>query len=374
MTKRIASGSSLLHAIALLRAMTAEREPDRVERAALTAFAHELLKGTVPIRPLPKVGMEAETRPAVAAWTPAAAQPAVTTTPPIVQPAAPVQQPEPPAQPSELDALAQQLQSALTAPLDPVPAPPRAVPDLGEVAREAKAAMEVSMGEVRELLGGIHHAAGCLAARNRPHRKLLQAAATVCSRLHVISPSQDSSYRLHVWLRGYTSEALEYLHHMQADNPASRDEAQAALQILGGITRRPRARRGRPERVSVRRRQPMSADVLRLAGLMKGRHILLLGNDGLRDHLIRRAKAHGLRLRWVNHDGKQSIYARQGDIRAGDVGLVAVLIRWSPHATAEARMLCESARKPFVNITAGYGLNTLARNILEQAGDQLQAG
>lgn len=61
-----------------------------------------------------------------------------------------------------------------------------------------------------------------------------------------------------------------------------------------------------------------------------------------------------------------------GSARA-EVACVLLLIRWIRHALGEVAKLCERHGKPLVRVPGGYNPETLAPQILAQAGKRLGA-
>lgn len=117
-----------------------------------------------------------------------------------------------------------------------------------------------------------------------------------------------------------------------------------------------------------------SADVQRVAELLRGRALVLIGGvrrpeaaDAIKDAL-------GLsELHWVEGREHSSYYAFEPDVANPEVAAVVLAIRWSSHGFGEVKNFCDKYDKPLVRLPGGYNPNQVAYHILTQVGDRLAA-
>jgi hypothetical protein len=116
-----------------------------------------------------------------------------------------------------------------------------------------------------------------------------------------------------------------------------------------------------------------SPEVVGLAPLVAGKTILLIGGEPQREAALRLETALGCHVHWLTSEPHQSHYDFEPAIARGEVAVVVLLIRWSSHAFSEVAAFCRTYDKPLVRAPSGYGVNRLARAILNQASQQLAA-
>jgi hypothetical protein len=120
---------------------------------------------------------------------------------------------------------------------------------------------------------------------------------------------------------------------------------------------------------------PVEPPEERVARLLSGRSLVVVGGDTGREHGERWRQAFDLReVHWrTTSKANPSVAAIEPLIARPEVAAVLVLIRWVRHAThdglAEA---CERHDKPLVRVRAGYHPTQLALEILRQCGSRLE--
>lgn len=125
--------------------------------------------------------------------------------------------------------------------------------------------------------------------------------------------------------------------------------------------------------VSAKAPELPSAEVQRLARLLTGRTVVMIGGSERPQMRAKIEEAFGCRLDWLESQPHQSHYDFAPAIVRPEVALVLLLIRWSSHSFAEVANFCREHDKPLVRVPSGYGVNSLARAILDQASRQLEA-
>jgi hypothetical protein len=115
-----------------------------------------------------------------------------------------------------------------------------------------------------------------------------------------------------------------------------------------------------------------SADVLGVRGALSGKSVVVIGG------VARPAAREKLRVAfdladvyWPETREHESHYHFESLVHKKDVALVLLAIRWSGHAFGEIKAFCESADKPLVYLPAGYNPNSVAHEIMTQAGKRL---
>ena len=116
----------------------------------------------------------------------------------------------------------------------------------------------------------------------------------------------------------------------------------------------------------------LTEDVQRVAALLRGRAIVVIGGDR-RPHLQQALEnAFGLSgLIWIATRSHQSYTVFEPDVARPDVAIVILAIRWASHNFGEVKSLCDAHGKPLVRLPAGYNPNQVATQILKQAGARL---
>jgi hypothetical protein len=128
----------------------------------------------------------------------------------------------------------------------------------------------------------------------------------------------------------------------------------------------------RPQPPSTESVTEPAPEILRVARLLGGRSLVLIGGNRRRDSQQALRRAFGLEsLIWIETKEHQSIHSFERQIARAEVVLVLLAIRWSSHAFGEVRHLCDSHHKPLVRLPGGYNPNQVAVQILAQCSQQL---
>lgn len=111
----------------------------------------------------------------------------------------------------------------------------------------------------------------------------------------------------------------------------------------------------------------------RVAALLKGRVMVVIGGDRRPEHQQRLREAFGLsEVLWPDtREQNPDVTALESCVSRADVAVVVLMIRWIRHALGEVATLCERHDKPLVRLTAGYNPAQVAVAILEQTGKRL---
>lgn len=118
-----------------------------------------------------------------------------------------------------------------------------------------------------------------------------------------------------------------------------------------------------------------STDVERVAALLRGRALVVIGGLPRPDHARSLEEAFELsEAVWLlSREHNPDLSALEPPIARPDVVLVLLLIRWIRHALNDVADLCERHGKPMARIPGGYNPETLAPLILAQCGKRLGA-
>jgi hypothetical protein len=117
---------------------------------------------------------------------------------------------------------------------------------------------------------------------------------------------------------------------------------------------------------------PESAAVQRVADILRGQSVLLIGGCCRPQSQEALERAFGLReLIWLETSEHGSLTAFEPYVSRPDIVLVLLAIRWSSHSFGEVSKYCERYGKPLVRLPAGYNPNQVAEQILRQQGDRL---
>lgn len=128
-----------------------------------------------------------------------------------------------------------------------------------------------------------------------------------------------------------------------------------------------------PREPSPRERAP-TAEVRRLADLLRGTTVLLIGGERRRAAQAALESAFDLaELRWIGTIDHRSIAPFEGEVARPEVALVIIPIRWSNHAFEGIDEFCRKHGKPFVRLPGGYNPNQVAVQVLKQVGSTLEA-
>lgn len=118
-------------------------------------------------------------------------------------------------------------------------------------------------------------------------------------------------------------------------------------------------------------REP-TEDVQRVAELLEGKTIVLIGGDERAEAARAMERAFELeKLRWVSARPHQSLSTFEPEVARDDAALVILAIRFSSHSFEGVKAMCDRFGKPFVRLPGGYGVNQVARQILQQVGNRL---
>ena len=117
-----------------------------------------------------------------------------------------------------------------------------------------------------------------------------------------------------------------------------------------------------------------SAEQKEAASLVRGKSIVLIGGNRRRAAQESLRIAFGLKdLVWIETKEHQAVDAFEPLIVRPDVAVVMLAIRWSSHAFADVRAICERHGKPLVRLPGGYSPNQVAAQVLAQCSDQLSS-
>ena len=118
-----------------------------------------------------------------------------------------------------------------------------------------------------------------------------------------------------------------------------------------------------------------SPELAEAAKLLKGRVMVLVGGQAREPSRAALERRLGLReLRWRTVAHGHSFDRIRGELTKSDVDLVATLTRWSAHRDSpEAAAACAERGIPYVQLPRGYGANTVAAEVLAQAGEKLRS-
>ncbi|MDB5312140.1 MAG: hypothetical protein JWO38_6342, partial [Gemmataceae bacterium] len=130
----------------------------------------------------------------------------------------------------------------------------------------------------------------------------------------------------------------------------------------------------RPDAEPPARPHQASAEVGEVAGLLRGREVVLIGGQARPAHKAALMRAFGLAdVRWLCTPDHTSFTVFEPDVARPEVAVVLLAIRWSNHDYDGVRAYCEAYGKPLVRLPGGYNANQVAHHILSQAGDRLRA-
>lgn len=118
----------------------------------------------------------------------------------------------------------------------------------------------------------------------------------------------------------------------------------------------------------------LSEDAIRVREALRGKQIVIVGGDERPEASQAIREAFELQdLHWVATRPHESHDRITPAITRPDVDLVVLLIRWASHSFGGLREECDRLEIPFVRLPRGYGVNTLAREILQQVGRRIGA-
>lgn len=250
--------------------------------------------------------------------------------------------------------------------------------NLEQQARQ-KALLAQHDAELAQLYEGLALAFERLSTRKRPHLALLQAAATVQSRLAAYLeeqclPPDELQLILHDWLVVHANTQRVYIReHMRRNSVASAAEAQQAVYFLRALSRAPYEAPSQRKEKDAPKRGDLAPQVLELRRALRGRTLLLISNDGVNVPLLERCAALDIHVRHQPFTHAMSPFALEPLLRQPDLAAVVVTTRWAAHSLKDIKRLCLRYGVAYVQLPAGYGLNTLAFQVLGQVGQKLAA-
>jgi hypothetical protein len=119
----------------------------------------------------------------------------------------------------------------------------------------------------------------------------------------------------------------------------------------------------------------LAPEVEKARELLAGRSIVLIGGERRGDR--EKALREGLGLAevyWMKtSEQHQPLDAFEPLIAKEDVACVVLMIRWSRHGYGDVKQFCDRHGKPLVRLPGGYGVNQIAKQILDQVGGKLEA-
>ena len=121
------------------------------------------------------------------------------------------------------------------------------------------------------------------------------------------------------------------------------------------------------------RQRAVSPEVAEVAALLEGQVIVLIGGQ-VRPQSKRALERdlHLAELRWVPAAHHQSHYMFESAIARPETALVMLAIRWASHSFENVDELCRRYGKPYVRLPGGYSPNQVAKQIIEQVGQQVR--
>ncbi|MCX7408685.1 MAG: hypothetical protein NTZ32_11450 [Planctomycetales bacterium] len=118
---------------------------------------------------------------------------------------------------------------------------------------------------------------------------------------------------------------------------------------------------------------PLGSDVRKVAALLRGKSLVMIGAEGTRLKAKEAIeKAFGLKeLVWIETSPHDSYLSFEPQIVHTDVAAVLLLIRWASHCFGDVKLICDRYRKPLVRVKTGYNPNQIAAAIMSQASERL---
>ncbi|MCC7013408.1 MAG: hypothetical protein IT454_12665 [Planctomycetes bacterium] len=149
--------------------------------------------------------------------------------------------------------------------------------------------------------------------------------------------------------------------------PALRDwNVPANLSLLSAELARATERASKPEELA-------PSDEARVALLLHGRALLVIGGDPREAHAERLREAFALSaVHWPRtREQRPDPSALEPWVARDDVAAVVLLIRWIRHALGQVTTLCERHGKPMARVTGGYNTSQIAAALLAQCAKRL---
>lgn len=118
--------------------------------------------------------------------------------------------------------------------------------------------------------------------------------------------------------------------------------------------------------------ESINPDIQKVASLLKGRSVVLVGGDQQPDRIAALERAFGAKVVWLGSQEHQSYLRFVAASTRDDVAVVLLAIRWVSHSYGELESACRKAGKPFVRLPRGLNPNMVAHENLKQVGKQLK--
>jgi hypothetical protein len=119
----------------------------------------------------------------------------------------------------------------------------------------------------------------------------------------------------------------------------------------------------------------VAPEVEKARELLGGRSIMLIGGERRLDREKALREALGLaEVYWMKtSEQHQPLDQFEPLVAKSDVACVVLMIRWSRHGYGDVKQFCDRHGKPLVRLPGGYGVNQIAKQILDQVGGKLEA-
>lgn len=113
-------------------------------------------------------------------------------------------------------------------------------------------------------------------------------------------------------------------------------------------------------------------EVVKVAKLLKGKSLLMIGGEGRQEAKDAIEEAFGLKeLEWIDTTSHESYRSFEPFVARKDVAAVLLLIRWASHSFGEVQEACDRHSKPLVRLPGGYNPNQIAAAIMKQASRRI---
>lgn len=156
------------------------------------------------------------------------------------------------------------------------------------------------------------------------------------------------------------------------DLPEEVEVPAAARRVLDAIDARIASMQRSKQNSQAAVERETTEEVRRVAAGLRGKVVLLIGGQARPFEKERLERDFELaELRWLSTRAHRSIQPLENAIRAADVALVIVAVRWSDHSFASLKQVADEADKPLVRLPRGYGTNQVAHEILGQVSEKL---
>jgi hypothetical protein len=118
----------------------------------------------------------------------------------------------------------------------------------------------------------------------------------------------------------------------------------------------------------------VAPEVEKAKELLGGRAIMLIGGERRSDREKALREALGLsEIYWMKtSEQHQPLDQFEPLVAKEDVACVVLMIRWSRHGYGDVKQFCDRHGKPLVRLPGGYGVNQIAKQILDQVGGKLE--